>query len=855
MAKKRIAADVDLCGNSVENVKNVTASGTVKADTLEGALKGEMLEPAHNGKAVAALPYYTYIDLGLTSSATNDEYIQALLKKLVSDHGDLLGKTLIGITRPGSRRNVILYTYPTEVQNDMPRHCSGVMYTGYNGGVYRFWINNGVFGGKTIVNTTGDLIGARTDHNGNTIATTYATKSEVNNKVTKNNPDGVIAYEGNLKFGTGSVAGSVNPLDMALISECGANRFAFIPPKCITIEYSRDAGATWLDYGASDRLKVRLVSNYYSDFIVLGKSSTDNPATSDCRLRVTIKTQSDITKMYSTIRKFAMRVATVSQQNCWCTIKARTMANIEADADVWMTAADKAKISGDSGNNVININSLTTYSWNKANYGEIQFIFGSDADAVDREGLRIYNIFAYGENAWGFPSEMAKTGHLYSYDYAQNATFPNGVTAKSFTGNLEGTAKKATQDAKGNTIDTTYAKTSDFAKLQQTVGGHSTAISGHNDQIASVTDRTKALEDKTVDMRVDASGESYYGGRVINDEDGNVIKNTYAHGVSIYDDTGDFVETAKAIENGYLKLQDSEDIQVNQYQDSEGKKTIGFSLTAEAEEKMGARRVIAYGVPDSSGKIAPEDRDVIFQDNLHALNVISSDSIYVDAASATLDIDPQQSVEGMKMSVRLAPNGGLESTSNGLKVKQLSDGFYSAPKLILSTNEDADGKIALYIDHPCWGTSGVEFVLMNKSRRTRGGIDAGGYNHKTKDRKRGWTVAMNYRRAAMSYDIARDELTPCVLGDSLTNCDVIFQYVQKYYMYPFNVSSTDIDTTNIALTSLYFGGWNMTKCRKYTKVFGIAARRLKSDGKYEYSQPAAIKITKIERDTLAIGIL
>lgn len=701
MAKKRIAADVDLCGNSVENVKNVTASGTVKADTLEGALKGEMLEPVRNKETVAALPYYNYTLLGLSTSATNDEYVQALLKKLVSEHGNLLGMTLIGKTEPNSQRNVILYTY-TSTLNGMPKYCSGIMCEGYAGGVYSFWINNGVFGSKTIVGSTGNLLGAKTDHVGNEIATTYATKSEVNNKVTKNNPDGVQAYEGNLKFGTGSVAGSVNPLDMALIPGCGANRFAFLPPECITIEYSRDAGATWLDYGASDAVKRRIVSNHEVDNVKLGgpDASASNPADENCRLRITIKQKGS--GLYASLRKFYAQISTSGSTGCWWKIYGRNNASASNESG-WIPIANECKLSGWSGPNIINTGSAT-FGAGDSQFGELRFEFGATGhDGSAYYGLSIYNIFAYGASAWRFPSEMAKTGHLYSYDYAQNATFPNGVTAKSFMGNLVGRANNALMDADNNNISATYLKKTDAESTYAT----KTTTNGLQSQISSMVAKTQKL----------SSDGSTYSGKAVNDGEGNNISETYA------------------------------------------KKT---------------------------------------------------------------------------------------------ELPTASDGFYSAPKLITASSDNATGGMILSIDHPCKGVSGVEFVLMTKTKRMRCGYNEAS-SKKTKDTKRGWTVAQNFRRAAMSYGDSHPQ--PCVLNDVLDNYNAILQYVRKYYMYPFNTTATAVQTTNIPVTNLYFGGWNMTSKQKTAKVFGIAARRLKSDGKYEYSQPAAIKITKTERSTLAIGIL
>lgn len=859
MAKKRIAADVDLCGNSVENVKNVTASGTVKANTLEGksnyvdcgflskdgwyrfasspqlsgqtdaifsvghlynnniaenyliavsisyegfatisqlsgsnayglyqiiskvrvvwsssgyhidfqvsksvgagnkffvsqfggifdvfeataapeltsndkvtelslvngmtcseGFKGNVVGDVTGnvvgnvtgeltgtlGGRVAALPYYEYIDLGLTSSATDDEYIQALLKKIVSDHSDLLGKTLVGEYKANTRRTIVLYTYPTGTANGMPYNCSGMMYTGYTGSIYHFWINNGTFVSKNVTDSTGNLLGAKTDHVGNEIATTYATKSEVNNKVTKNNPDGVQAYEGNLKFGTGSVAGSVNPLDMALIPECGANRFAFIPPECITIEYSRDAGATWLDYGASDPIKRNIVTIFLGALVKVGGPdvSVSNPPDENCRLRITLKRKGS--GLYANLHKFYAWVSTNGSSNCWWKIYGRNNASASNESG-WISITNECKLTGWPGPNIINTG-LATFGAGDSQFGELRFEFGS-AGAVGSGyyGLHIYNIFAYGATAWAYPTEMAKTGHLYSYDYAQNATFPNGVTAKSFTGNLVGRANNALMDAENNNISATYLKKTDAESTYAT----KTTANGLQSQISSMVAKTQKL----------SSDGSTYSGKAVNDGEGNNISETYA------------------------------------------KKT---------------------------------------------------------------------------------------------ELPTASDGFYSAPKLIRASSDNATGDMILSIDHPCKGVSGVEFVLMTKTKRMRCGYKETTSDNKTKDTKRGWTIAQNFRRGKMSY--GEDNPLPCVLNDVLDNYNTILQYVKKYYMYPFNTTATAVQTTGIPTTNLYFGGWNMTSNRKTAKVFGIAARRLKSDGKYEYSQPAAILITKTSSKGLRIGVL
>ena len=54
-------------------------------------------------------------------------------------------------------------------------------------------------------------------------------------------------------------------------------------------------------------------------------------------------------------------------------------------------------------------------------------------------GLRLF-----GDTCWTRTSNMGETGHLYSYDSSQNATFPANVTATTFVGALSGNATTAT---------------------------------------------------------------------------------------------------------------------------------------------------------------------------------------------------------------------------------------------------------------------------------------------------------------------------------------------------------------------------------------------------------------------------
>lgn len=51
--------------------------------------------------------------------------------------------------------------------------------------------------------------------------------------------------------------------------------------------------------------------------------------------------------------------------------------------------------------------------------------------------LGIHSICAFGNEAWITPTNVGKTGHIYSYDSNQNVTFPAGVQASLFKGSID----------------------------------------------------------------------------------------------------------------------------------------------------------------------------------------------------------------------------------------------------------------------------------------------------------------------------------------------------------------------------------------------------------------------------------
>ena len=246
-------------------------------------------------------------------------------------------------------------------------------------------------------------------------------------------------YEANLKWGGGNFAGSFSPIDGAMIPELGANRFAFGNPQGITIEYSNDGGNTWLDYGASDAQKLRLTT--IGNGFTIGKVKSSTP--SNDMLRITFDTTSNNgISCYTILNKFVIFISSSGSQGCYCTIQGAIYNTQNTFEDI----ATKVGIAGWTGYNVINTKSINTSSGSNQpdRYSKIRFIFGCSNTDENRTGLQIISIYAFGGVGWTTPSNMAANGHLYSYDYNQNATFPANVTATNFIGNASSASKLGT---------------------------------------------------------------------------------------------------------------------------------------------------------------------------------------------------------------------------------------------------------------------------------------------------------------------------------------------------------------------------------------------------------------------------
>lgn len=262
--------------------------------------------------------------------------------------------------------------------------------------------------------------------------------------------------EAYLEWGGKNFAGDNGPLDAALIDTLGANRFAFIPGDCVTVEYSTDAGATWTDYGYSTGEKTGIFAPGIGTPTYLGKHNSTGGSAND-QLRITVDTYSNSASaqnVYSTIKKMCAYVSTNGASGFKWTCQVRTTADVLNNVDTWTNVFTDVALNGWSGINIAQTS--VTLGANRPNettntqYRQFRYIFTQTAAASSGMSAHIAYIMAYGGVGWSTPSNMAKVGSIYTYDRAQNVAFPARVKATELKGlgaNYYGTCTTAAATA------------------------------------------------------------------------------------------------------------------------------------------------------------------------------------------------------------------------------------------------------------------------------------------------------------------------------------------------------------------------------------------------------------------------
>ena len=202
-----------------------------------------------------------------------------------------------------------------------------------------------------------------------------------------------------------------------------ANRAQFAKPAGITIEYSTDGGSTWIDYGATNAEKVNLVSGIGSLFYIGKKTSN---ITINDKLRITIRATD--CGIYTSLKAVLINFLSSGATKCKILIE-KAMSGSETT----FSTIGTYDIDGWSGWNSYPIQcsfgTLNNGGSSPKNVDVLRFTLSiGGLNSSYSNAARILDLQFFGTTYWRYPSNMAKTGHLYTWDYNQNAIFPANIT-------------------------------------------------------------------------------------------------------------------------------------------------------------------------------------------------------------------------------------------------------------------------------------------------------------------------------------------------------------------------------------------------------------------------------------------
>ena len=249
------------------------------------------------------------------------------------------------------------------------------------------------------------------------------------NSLSKEVKDTDIKWTNNI-----SVQDSLSTIEIAASNLHNANRFAFANIDGVKIEHSTDGGATFSEYSAGTypQRKAKLISGITDGNggnFRIGDPVSGTKATVNDQLRITLNATG--MGIYTKINKLFLYVSTNGGLDCTVTVETAAYST----PDTYVNRGTYT-LAGWPGWNSIPLYNNFRFNKNGSEVNiRLTFKIGAlNSNTSYTNYLTVYNIVALGETVWASPSIMSKTGHLYDYDYQQNATFPANVTATKFIG-------------------------------------------------------------------------------------------------------------------------------------------------------------------------------------------------------------------------------------------------------------------------------------------------------------------------------------------------------------------------------------------------------------------------------------
>lgn len=313
--------------------------------------------------------------------------------------------------------------------------------------------------------------------------------------------NGIKTYESLLQWGNTNISNGVSIIDSCTLPELCYNRLSFVPGNLIDVEFSRDGGANWYTYPYSitdveneipedyevinDSQKTQLVTDNHYHALHLG--ARKKVQTPDDKLRVTIT--ADGISIYFQLKKILIYYCQAHGKGNYCLVEA-AYAN---DPETFLELGNYPVSGWTNWNSIPCICVFGEYSNSSraSNVRRLRLTFGiTEVTSTTATDIYINKLRMIGcTNFAGNVKNLAKNGHIYSYDINQNVTFPANLTS---TGNLTVNGNTTLGNAVSDTI-TIKGKTTIKEKTTIDVGA-GLVLKGNSAQNPLITRSVKGSD-------------------------------------------------------------------------------------------------------------------------------------------------------------------------------------------------------------------------------------------------------------------------------------------------------------------------------------------------------------------------
>lgn len=218
--------------------------------------------------------------------------------------------------------------------------------------------------------------------------------------------------------GAFNTTGSVDYISRSLIPYVSGTKFYGMPAAAITVEFSRDGGSTWVDYGLDNGAKMRIFDHSGGTNLYLGRASTKADNNINNMLRITIDASKSDGRYLSTDSMF-----TWMSSNGNTTCVTLEVASYNAPT-TFKTIVNNAPINGWSGPNMSHYGMITfggsTAGSTSPNNQFYRLTYKQTAINSNYPSAFINDIRFFGSTVWGggsgtaISNNMLKQGVPYS---------------------------------------------------------------------------------------------------------------------------------------------------------------------------------------------------------------------------------------------------------------------------------------------------------------------------------------------------------------------------------------------------------------------------------------------------------